>query len=311
MTRATFLACVVFVTTVRADIVPLLPDRTAYVIRVNVNALLARPTALGDAKSIKAALGDAAKTMESCGVDITRDVARATLAVGADASARTAVLLVEGTFDPAKVNARLAALAAEKKDQVEARPNGVYRWTLPQDKAQPAVTLPRQFFVAVLDGQTAALGVDEGAVNDAVDKKAGRKRSEPPKTLLDLLAKADPRQAINLVAVPPPQITANSRAASLTHVTGGLSVTDALKFDVTCATADANAAKAMADSIDNAVATYKDLVVNMAAQSKAVTPQQLAMLREFLGTFRVAQTPAGVALSSVLSKEFLEKNSKK
>ncbi len=310
MTRATLLALVAIAAAARADVTQLFPDRTAYVVRLNVNAVLAQPTALGDAKSLEAALGDAATVMKSCGVEFTRDVARATLAVGADASARTAVLLIEGKFDPAKVNAQFAAMAAEKKGGVEARPNGVYRWTLPPDKSQPAVALPRNLFVAMLDGQTAAVAIDEGAIDDAIDKKAGRKRSEPSKAVHELLAKADPRQAVNFVAVPPPNVVANTRAAALTHVVGGLTATDALKLDVTCATTDAPAAKSMADYIDNAVATYKDLVMVMAAQSKSVTPQQLAMLREFFGTFRVASTPTGVTLSSVLSKEFLEKNSK-
>src|SRR4051812_6633156 len=107
MTRVSLLAAAVALAAThaaRADVTALFPDNTAYVVRFNVNSVLARPTALGDARSIKAALGDAAKVMETCGVDPARDVARVTLAVGADASARTAVLLVEGSFDPAKVN---------------------------------------------------------------------------------------------------------------------------------------------------------------------------------------------------------------
>lgn len=294
----------------RADVTTLFPDNTAYVVRFNVNAILAQPSVAGDAKAIKSALGEAAKVMASCGIDPTRDIARATLAVGSDASARTAVILVEGAFDAAKVNARLAALSAERKDEVEARANGVFRWTLPPDSSPPAVTLPRQYFVAVLDGQSAALGIDEGAVNDAVDKKAGRKRGEPAKAVIDLLRKADPRLAVNLVAVPPPAVVGTSRVAGLLHVTGGLAVSDSVRFEVNCATKDAETAKSLAEAIDNAVAMYKEFGLQMAAQSKAVSPKQLAMLREFFSTFKVAATPTGVTLTSVLSKAFLDKNAK-
>lgn len=177
MKRATILAVALAVTagaSVRSEVTDLFPDDTAYVVRLNVKAVVAQPTVLGDAKSIKSAMGEAAKVMESCGIDPIRDLTQATLAVGGNASGRTAVVLIEGTFDPTKIRARLAQLATERKTEIEARSNGVFQWTLPADKTPAAggMSLPNRFYFSVIDEKLAAWAIDEAAINDAIDKKA-------------------------------------------------------------------------------------------------------------------------------------------
>ena len=68
MKRALFLALALApVPAARADVAELFPDNTAYVVRLNVKAVVAQPTVFGDAASSTRTLDQLAEALERSG----------------------------------------------------------------------------------------------------------------------------------------------------------------------------------------------------------------------------------------------------
>src|SRR5581483_12018900 len=100
------------------------PDGTFMVVSFNVKQLLDAPLVKGDEKTFKKGMGEATKLLEGFGVDPTKDLDRVILAVGDQLKPQNVVLLLEGKFDPAKVQAKLKEMAQQKKNNLEVTSEG-------------------------------------------------------------------------------------------------------------------------------------------------------------------------------------------
>jgi hypothetical protein len=296
-----------------ADFDKYLPDQTLFVVALNVKQLLNAPLLKSDEKAYKQSLAEATKALEGFGVDPAKDVNRVIFAAGEDMKAKNLLILVEGHFDPAKLQAKLDDLAKEPKYNLKTtKVNGatVYQGRLPQQPV-PTAKLPEQVFFTVLDDSHMAVAMDEGALKDALAKKSGARKADVKKQVLDLIGQMSPQQTVTLVVVPPPEALAGSPVAGLTDVTGGVTVSDGVKTEIKFATKDAEAAKTLAQLIEDGLNQAKLFIPAVAGSQPGFGPKEQAMVKEMMDSIKTTAKQDAVIVQSTISKEFIEKNSKK
>lgn len=298
----------------RAQPTKYLPDSTMLVVALNVKQLMQSPLVRGDEKAFKQFSADAAKALGKFGIDPTRDVDRIVLAVGDELKAATTLVLVEGRFDVASIQGKLRDLARDHKNDLHAtEENGatIYEGRLPRANVpDPKVTLPERFAMTVLDGTTIALAADKAPLVETLAKKGGRKSALNPR-VAELLDKADPRQTLSIVFVPPAAAVAGGDAAGLKTVTGGITVADGVKSDVRLDTADADAAKRIAGHVTEGLDRVRQLLPGLVAIQPGVGRKEQEMIKEMLDTIKVSAKPDAVVITSTITRELIEKNARK
>jgi hypothetical protein len=291
-----------------------LPDGTFLVVSFNVKQLLDAPLVKGDEKAFQKNMGEAAKLLEGFGVDPAKDVDRLVLAVGDQLKPQNVLLLMEGKFDPAKVQAKLKEMAQQKKNNLEVTSEGgvtIYEGRLPKP-AMPNPAMPSRFLLTVLDNRFIAFAVDKDALKEAASKKAGDRKPAIKKEVTDLVEKINPKETAALVVVPPPALTqGNPAAAGLNSITGGVTVGEGVKTDILLSTKDADAAKNLAQIINDALNQIKQLLPLFAGQQPGFGPKEQALVKDLMDTFKATAKETSVTIKSTISKEFIEKNSKK
>jgi hypothetical protein len=296
-----------------AELDKYLPDGTFLIVSFNVKQLLDAPLVRGDEKSFKQSMGEASKVLEGFGVDPAKDIDRVLLAVGDQLQAKNILMLLEGKFDPAKVQGKLKEMAREKKNDLEAvQVDGatIYQGRLPKP-AVPNPAVPSRFLLTVLDNRFIAFATDKDALKEALGKKAGGRKSAVKKEVTELVAKINPKETASLVVVPPAELTAGSPVAGLSTITGGVTVRDGVNTDILLATKDADSAKTLAQTINDALNQIKQILPVLAGQQPGFGPKEQALVKDLMDTFKATAKDSGVTIKSTISKEFIEKNSKK
>src|SRR5439155_1324493 len=88
-------------------------------------------------------------------------------------------------------------------------------------------------------------------LSDAIAKKGGSKKAEVKKDVLDLIGKISPTETLSVVVIPPAAAAqGGGPAADVTQVTGGITVAEGVKTHLQMATKNADAAKTLADQIN-------------------------------------------------------------
>jgi hypothetical protein len=295
-----------------ADLDKYLPDGSFLVLSFNVKQLLAAPLVRGDDKAFKQGMGEAAKVLEGFGVDPAKDIDRVVLAVGDQLQPQNVLVLLQGSFDPAKVQAKLQQLAKEKKNLEAVSEDGA---TMFQGKiampAMPNPAVPSKYVLTVLDNQFIAFASDKAALKEALAKKSGSRKPTVKKDVTELIEKINPKETASLVVVPPAELTAGGPVAGLTTITGGVTVGDGVTTDILLATKDADSAKTLAQTINDALNQVKQLLPLFAGQQPGFGPKEQALVKDLMDTFKATAKDNGVGIKSTISKEFIEKNSKK
>jgi hypothetical protein len=295
-----------------ADVDKYLPDGAFIVLSFNVKQLLAAPLIKGDEKAFKQGMGEAAKALEGFGVDPAKDIDRIVLAVGDQLQPQNVLILLQGSFDSAKVQAKLQELAKEGKNLDVLTEDGA---TIYQGKiampAMPNPAVPNEYLMAVLDNQYIAFATDKNALKEALSKKSGGRKSTVKKDVTALIDKINPNETASLVVVPPAEMTAGSPVAGLTTITGGVTVSDGVSTDILLATKDEASAKTLAQTINDALNQVKQLLPLFAGQQPGFGPKEQALVKDMMDTFKATAKENGVGIKSIISKEFIEKNSKK
>ena len=298
-----------------ADIDKYLPDQTLLVVSLNVKQLLNAPLLKSDEKAYKQGLAEATKALEGFGVDPAKDVNRVVFAAGEEMKAKGFLVLVVGHFDPAKLQAKLDELAKDPKNNLKAiEVDGakVYQGKVPQQNMPaPGARLPERVYFTVLDEGHMGVALDEGALKDALAKKSGARKADVKKKVLDLIGQMSPQQTVALVVVPPPEALAGSPVAGLTDVTGGVTVSDGVKTELKFATKDANAAKTLAQLIEDGLNQAKQFIPAIAGSQPGFGPLVVAIVKELMDSIKTTAKQDAVIVQSTISKEFIEKNSKK
>ena len=97
----------------------------------------------------------------------------------------------------------------------------------------------------VLDRTLIAFAADKDSLSDVIAKKKGDKRADVKREMLTEIQRIDPKQTASIVIMPPAEMLANSPAANLTKITGGVTVTQGIKTDLLLTTKDGASARAV------------------------------------------------------------------
>jgi hypothetical protein len=292
-----------------------LPDGTMFVLTMNLKQLFQAPLVRADEKAFQRFVDEATKAFAGFGVDPRKDVDRVVLALGDQLKAATTLVLLEGHFDPAKVEARLRDLAKERKNDMQVIEDGgatLFQGRLPRSVvADPKVTLPERFLLTVLDGSTIAFAADRAALAEAIAKRSSARKTALKPKVTELIGKIEPRESLSIVFVPPAELVAGGTAAGLTSVTGGVTVAEGVKTDVRLDVKDAESAKRLATDVGEGLTRIKELLPGLASFQPGVGRKEQEMIKEMLDTFKVTTKADAVLITSTISKELIDRNARK
>lgn len=294
-----------------ADVSKYLPDGTLLVINLNLKQLMDAPLVKQDEKAFKAGMEQLNKALEGFGVDPSKDLTRIIVAGGMDI--QKAVVLLEGNFDSAKFNAKVKELAAKKEANITESGDEAtfkhFKFKLPKN-AIPQPGMPSELVFAHLDDNFIAAAVDVEGLKGAVERKGGKK-AEVGKEIVELISKINPKETLSFVVVPPAEMLAGSPVDGLKNVTGGVTVGNGIKTDILLATKDGDAAKNLAQMINEGLNQVKQVLPLIAAQQPNFGPKEQKVAQDVMDLFKATAGENGVSLKADISKEFLEKNAKK
>jgi hypothetical protein len=242
---------------------------------------------------------DAKKTLQDLGLDPFKDVYTIVMA-GPGGKQDESFVIVEGRFDRTKLEARAEAAAKEPKEGVKIIKEGNYKIYEIENKDGGG----HHAYGAILSNSILVFGQKKDMVVDALDKQAGKKKSELKKEVAALLAKVDSKKSIALVALPSGlgNQPAQEFADKIKNITGGLTVSDAVKADFILAAKDEKGAKALAESLEDGLGQVKGLVALMANQQK-----ELAPVIDVIGTIKIDPSGSNVNLKAEVSKDVIAK----
>jgi len=284
-----------------------LPDGADGVININVRQLL--DSALFKKAGLDKALAseDTDKTLKALGLDPLKDIERVII-TNDEAKGGDPYVIIQGKFDPEKLHLAADLVAKQKKDVIKVHKTEqgkIYEVT----KLEEIVKVPRQAAGAGLDlkdKSVFAVIADKGNIvlvssmesaESVLAKAAGKKTTKlANKELAALIAKINPKQTI-AVALPE-----QKGELKIKSITGGVTVTDDVKIDVTVSTADADAAKALDEEIEKQLATGKEIAGVLVLNLKEFTPAI-----DILNGIKHDAKDANVAIKSEIKGETLEK----
>lgn len=279
-----------------------LPSDAEAVVTINVKQVLSAPLVEPFIKQVKekwTVASELQQAQQDIGFDPLRDVERVTLAVGQDP--RKLLVLVQGRFDTARIQAKAPEVAQKNKDILKIHRIGSYTVyeVQPPEENQP-------LFLTVLDERMVALSQDRSRVIDVLDKKAGKKTAALKKDLQQLLTQNTAEPSIGVLALPGPlAATGQPLAERVKTIAGSITVTNEVKLQLVLNAADAKDAKAVATELNDTLEQLKALVENAAQVDSRLQPAVDAAQ-----TLKVTAQDNAVTLTGQISKEVLDSISK-
>jgi hypothetical protein len=289
-----------------ADIEKYLSDETDGVVTIDVKGFFGSPLAkkLGLDKS----LGDdaASRILKEIGLDPTQDIDRAVIGL---AGGNQRVIVLEGKFDPAKMEAKLEELAKDKKDFLtvhKTEKGKVFEVAklddlikLP-DLVQGVVNLKgEKAFLAIPDKGHVILAQSQDSLVEAIAKGEGKKTTKlKNRDLAVLIGKMDSRQTVRLVLT-----GATTGLEKTKSITGGINVTADVKLDAVIAADDTDAAKATEEMISDQLTQVRDFLGALGGANKGA----LAPIVDVLKSIKTEAKDRNVLVSSTLTGEAIEK----
>ena len=228
-----------------------------------------------------------------------------------------AFALVQGRFDPAKVQAWADKASYLKATKVGS--SSVYEWKMTPDdpKAGPG----RVIYFAVLDKTVAAVSTNKDPVVEAVEKAQGkRKTALKYAQAAAAAAKLDPKKTVQVYAggntvygldldllkvgnkVIEKIVKMDLNAEKISGVTGSIVVAEDIKADFTVGILDAKVGKAVAESLEKDRGTSIEAAFAAVFQNKAVAP-----VLELLKAIKCTATAKSVAITAEVTAEAVEK----
>ena len=284
-----------------------LPDGSEGVVTINIRQLL-------DSELIKKvgldktlAGEDVQKTLKSLGLDPLKDVERIIITGDKDKSDESFVI-IEGKFDPAKLDAAAESAAKEKSDHVKVHKmdhGKIYELTrledlvkLPPQAAAAGLNLKgRSVFVAIPDKGHIVFVSSKESAETVLAKAAGKKTTKlANKDLAALLAKINTKQSVAVVFPAP------AGEEKVKSITGGITVTSDMKSHFTVAAADADAAKQVDTAIGEQLKMARDLVGLVTLQEKGLAP-----ILDIIDGIKHDAKDGNVAIRSDIKGETLQK----
>jgi hypothetical protein len=249
------------------------------------------------------------KALQGTGIDPLKDIDRLVLAdacppAGGEGPVSEQLgptsLLVQGKFDADKLRAKIASAEKDWPGAATAVKVGGAAAARFDSPMGPVLVL-------VLDGETVLATRDEGEAAEALEKAAGKRETELKyKRLGELLAKADPKRAVQWFAVAEhvTSVVASSRPGGKFEIArhdlrsdgiegfrGGVTLGDAdFRFQTTYFAKDADAARKLAKQMEGEQTDFMErLKKDLGKQA------DLAPLIDAAGTIKTAAADDGVS----------------
>ncbi|HEV3237290.1 MAG TPA: hypothetical protein VGZ25_09900 [Gemmataceae bacterium] len=272
-------------TPAKIDSNKLLPDDTEAVVAINLKQLFESPLI----KKLDKKDSDTDKVKKELGFDPMKDLESVVFAIPGGGNGEKALIIINGTFDAAKLQAKADEAIKAKSDhakvhEVEDGTNKlkVYEIT---DLGDLMKNLPPQVAAAAgeanpLAGKSLYAGFDQSAVLvsgdkdqviDALKKSVGSKKTElKSKEMKDLLTKIDAKRTLSLAILA--SCIGKEATDKFESITGGITVGSDIQTEITVNTKDEKAAKALSDQVDQGLQTLAGIVPLIAAQNKGLEP---------------------------------------
>lgn len=284
-----------------------LPDRTEAVIVVQVKELFAAPLfkdQRDELKQLVRSLNLAPKVLDPLGIDPFENVARLVVAVPGNIEQDRLALLVQGSFDTAKVQAAAEKLAKAAPPLLKVHTIGSHTlYEVPLAGQVDAV------FFALLDQGLLLASADRDLVLEGLDKKAGKRKPAFKKELQQLLDKAEPKHLLAVSSLSRP-LTAFGLTGNVVNLVqglnGGIAIADEIQIEFTFSTREVQAAKSVAGQLEDALNQARAIVAVCVSKEK-----RLSSLAELLDAVKVATQGGAVSLRLTIGKELIEKSLKK
>jgi hypothetical protein len=185
-----------------AEVDKLLPNDTETVVAVNVKQILDSPLAkklpLDKVKEAVKGQEDLQKTLTDLGFDPFKDLESIVAASPGGNDPERGLIIVRGKFDMAKFQAKAEEVAKDMKDKLKILevPDGLGGKTKLYEVANQQ-GMPDKVYVAFAGKDAIVASPGKDYVLDAIDKQAGRKKTElKSKELKDLLGRVDAKYSI-------------------------------------------------------------------------------------------------------------------
>jgi hypothetical protein len=185
-----------------AEVEKLLPNDTEVVVRINVRQILDSPLAkklpLDQAKEALKDNADATQVLNDLGFDVFTDLDSITAAFSSGGDTDKGLVILRGKFDVQKFQAKAEAVAKDMPDilKIQKKPDGLGGQILVYEVDNAIPEQKEAWYVALPSKNTLVASAGLDYVLDAVDKEAGRKKTElKNKDLQALLDKVDTKQS--------------------------------------------------------------------------------------------------------------------
>jgi len=301
-----------------ADIDPFLPPDTENYLSVNVRQIVDSPLFQ---KQLLAPLrqmlvesgGEAVQgVLKDLGVDPFKNVDRVTIVSPSTTEADRGLIIVHGTFDPAKFEAK-------GKESAKANAETLKLHSAPLAGGAKAtiweVVVPQQqetsLFVALASPKTLVLSPGKDYVVDALKQHALKaKPALKNKEIAALVEKMDPKQSVSIAVMGKSLANANNEVVpgflaeafgKVEAVGGGLTVNEDVKLELMLAAADSDAAARMQKSLDKVA---KAAIVGLALLGEE--RKELSLLLEVVKSIKVSNKGRVVSVGGKLSQDLLE-----
>jgi hypothetical protein len=261
-----------------------LPDDTGGVFVVDVKQILASKAFTKDLrKQVEELLklDQVQMVLKDTGFDPLKDIDRIVLAITPGAEGVSGpFLLVEGRFDAAKLTAKAADLSKQFPviKEIEVGKTKAYELSLP---GQPA-------YVAFVDKGALVLTASKPELAEAIEKAGGKRKTEfKSKSLAKLVAKMDPKLAVNVACAGEMPLGGSARKVpgggivrmvhtladeGIDSVTGGVTVGEDIQGKIHFTTRDADTAKKVAAEFEVGLARIHEELAREAVRNKELAP---------------------------------------
>lgn len=299
-----------------AEIDPLLPPDTETYLSVNVRQIVDSPLfqkqLLAPAKEMLLEVGgeNLRDILKELGVDPFKNIDRVTIAGPATAEADRGLILVRGTFDPAKFKKHGEDAARNNPDTLKLHKTPIAG----TNQTIWEVVIPNQeasLFVGMAGDKTLLVSPGKDYVVDALKRQATKAGTAlKSKEFVALLEQLDPKQSLSVAVMGKALAQANHEAlpkfliqafAGVKAIGGGLTVDNDIQLKILLATKDTDAAARMHKGLDKLL---KGSLVGVALLGEE--RRELSFVLEVLKSLKVSNRGKVVGVTGTLTQDVLE-----
>jgi hypothetical protein len=305
-----------------ADIDPYLPPDTEVVSVLNIRQVLSsaliKQIGIENIKALMAQQEEVTSVLKDLGLDPFKDVDKIISAGPSTGEQDKGLMIIRGRFDVDKWKARARKEAKENKDLVKAHTvkdgqGGEHEiFEVAVSDAVPQAPGGVSLFVGFAGKNVILASASKDYLIDGLKRKPDATKAElKNKEFANLLSKLDDKQSMSVaftgdiltkgqLAEVPDQV--KDMLKTITSVSGGITVTDGIKVDVSAGTKEAGDAKKISDTLSEGVNT----VIGFAALA-AANQKELQVVVDFLKSVKVNAKDKIVTLKAEVTGDDLGK----